>query len=67
MNNKMMKRKQTLKRIKLVLGFIPSILLAIVACILASYQTSYWVFFVYAAMVALFLSGHRASKMLKEK
>jgi len=56
---------KVLKDVKVVSGLISSIILSGIAIILAIYNISYWVFFVVVSMVVLFLSVHRADKIMK--
>lgn len=57
---------KVLKDVKVVSGLISSIVLSGIAIILAIYSISYWVFFVVVSMVVLFLSVHRADKIMKD-
>lgn len=58
---------KVLKDVKVVSGLISSIILSVIAIILAIYSISYWVFFVMVSMVVLFLSVHRADKVMKKQ
>ncbi|WP_440898042.1 hypothetical protein ACS127_08790 [Amphibacillus sp. Q70] len=56
---------KVLQDIKVVSGLISSIILSGIAIVLALYNISYWVFFVVVSWVVLFLSAHRADKIMK--
>lgn len=58
---------KVLKDLKVISGLISAILLSVIAIALAVYNVSYWVFFVVVSMVLLFLSVHRADKIMKNR
>lgn len=56
---------QVFKDVKLVSGLVSSIILSIIGLLLATYNISYWAFFVMVSMIVLFLSIYRVDKLMK--
>lgn len=56
-----------LKDLKTVIGFITSLLLSVVAVILAANNNSYWVVFVIFSLTLLFFSVRRVDTIYKQK
>ena len=55
-----------LKDVKVMSGFISSIILSVIAIGLAINSSSYWVFFIVISLVILTVSIFRADKLYKE-
>lgn len=55
-----------LKDVKVITGFIASMILPLIAVALAANDNDFWVFFVFISFVVLSFSVSRANKIYKE-
>ncbi|MGP4108548.1 hypothetical protein [Virgibacillus sp. L01] len=55
-----------LRDLKSMLGFSISILLGVIAIVLAANSSNYWVLFIVVALSLMFISVNRADKIYKQ-
>lgn len=58
---------KVLKDVKAVSGFISAIILSLIGVVLAIKSHRFWVAFVVLSIIILFLSAHRADKVMESE